>query len=61
MHGTTTTKIICYLLHPVGLEFITLPTLKMHGQTQIKSRNYVRFNGRFFWNNGLLGVDIFTK
>jgi hypothetical protein len=26
----------CYLLHPVGLDFITLPTLKMHGQTQIK-------------------------
>jgi hypothetical protein len=23
-------------LHPVGLDFITLPTLKMHGQTQIK-------------------------
>jgi hypothetical protein len=27
----------CYLLHPVGLDFITLPTLKMHGQTQIKN------------------------
>jgi hypothetical protein len=26
----------CYLLHLVGLDFITLPTLKMHGQTQIK-------------------------
>jgi hypothetical protein len=26
----------CYLLHPVGLGFITLPTLKMHGQTQIR-------------------------
>jgi hypothetical protein len=24
----------CYLLHLVGLDFITLPTLKMHGQTQ---------------------------
>jgi hypothetical protein len=28
----------CYLLHLVGLNFITLPTLKMHGQTQIKSQ-----------------------
>jgi hypothetical protein len=28
-----------YLLHLVGLDFITLPTLKMHGQTQIKSFN----------------------
>jgi hypothetical protein len=27
----------CYLSHLVGLDFITLPTLKMHGQTQIKS------------------------
>jgi hypothetical protein len=27
----------CYLLHLVGLDFITLPTLKMHGQTQIKN------------------------
>jgi hypothetical protein len=26
----------CYLLHLVGLGFITLLTLKMHGQTQIK-------------------------
>jgi hypothetical protein len=27
----------CYLLHPVGLDFITLPTLKMpDGQTQIR-------------------------
>jgi hypothetical protein len=26
----------CYLLHLVGLDFITLPTLKMHGQTKIK-------------------------
>jgi hypothetical protein len=26
----------CYLLYLVGLDFITLPTLKMHGQTQIK-------------------------
>jgi hypothetical protein len=26
----------CYLLHLVGFDFITLPTLKMHGQTQIK-------------------------
>jgi hypothetical protein len=26
----------CSLLHIVGLGFITLPTLKMHGQTQIK-------------------------
>jgi hypothetical protein len=25
-----------YLLHLVGLDFITLLTLKMHGQTQIK-------------------------
>jgi hypothetical protein len=25
-----------YLLHLVGLDFITLPTFKMHGQTQIK-------------------------
>jgi hypothetical protein len=24
-----------YLLHPVDLDFITLPTLKMDGQTQI--------------------------
>jgi hypothetical protein len=30
----------CYLLHPVGLDFITLPTLKMHGQTQIKVKKY---------------------
>jgi hypothetical protein len=32
-----------YLLHPVGLDFITLPTVKMHGQTQIKLR-YGLFN-----------------
>jgi hypothetical protein len=29
----------CYLSHLVGLDFITLPTLKMHGQTQIKNIN----------------------
>jgi hypothetical protein len=29
-------KKYCYLLHLVGVGFITLPTLKMHGQTQIK-------------------------
>jgi hypothetical protein len=27
----------CYLLHLVGFDFIALPTLKMHGQTKIKS------------------------
>jgi hypothetical protein len=26
----------CYLLYLDGLDFITLPTSKMHGQTQIK-------------------------
>jgi hypothetical protein len=26
----------CYFLHLVGLDFITLSTLKMHGQTQIR-------------------------
>jgi hypothetical protein len=30
----------CSLLHLVGLDFITLPTLKMHCQTQIKSSEY---------------------
>jgi hypothetical protein len=30
----------CCLLHLVGLDFITLPTLKMHGQTQIKKCSY---------------------
>jgi hypothetical protein len=29
----------CYLLHLVGLDFIALPKLKMHGQTQIKNKN----------------------
>jgi hypothetical protein len=25
----------CYLSHLVGLDFITMPTLKLHGKTQI--------------------------
>jgi hypothetical protein len=29
----------CYFLHLVGLDFITLRTLKMHGQTQIKIKS----------------------
>jgi hypothetical protein len=29
----------CYLLHLVGLDFIILPTLKMHGQTKIKFKS----------------------
>jgi hypothetical protein len=39
-HGELILKINknCYLLHPVGLDFITLPTLKMpDGQTQNKN------------------------
>jgi hypothetical protein len=38
----------CYLLHLVGLDFITLPSVKMHGQTQIKcefnAHPLLRFN-----------------
>jgi hypothetical protein len=28
------------LLHLVGFDFIALPTLKMHGQTQIKKKGH---------------------
>jgi hypothetical protein len=30
----------CYWLNLVGFDFIALPTLKMHGQTQIKSNRH---------------------
>jgi hypothetical protein len=33
----------CYLLLLVGLDFITWPTLKMRGQTQIKNIHYLCF------------------
>jgi hypothetical protein len=38
----------CYLSHLVGLDFITLPTLKMHGQTQIKFTEHYWINGTLF-------------
>jgi hypothetical protein len=41
------------LLHLVGFDFIELPTLKMHGQTQIKSIQVVYMHARLTVN-GLL-------
>jgi hypothetical protein len=38
----------CYLLHLVGLDFITLPALNVHGQTQIKFSKAFFPTFRFF-------------
>ena len=41
------------LLHLVGF-YITLPTLMMRGQTQIKFRNYLFYNDKLIWFSEVL-------
>jgi hypothetical protein len=50
----------CYLLHLVGLDFITVPTLKMHGQTQIRFRLDIVGFKRMAFPHGFLAVCQFS-